>query len=387
MSSTAVGPLVSDKTSWQATRPLYYSCIVCIVVDTVIVAAKTYSRVRVAKLPFWWDDFWIIMGYILLIPICAMGITMVKVEVAWNDEDRIIMNPDENEILLKIIYALLQFLVASYASTRYSILALYLRIFSGRRLRIAVWCVIGFVTIQWMSFAIAAVFQCIPVAYFWDRTMENGKCFDIDTFYRAVTPFNLLVDIILIFMPLPTVWQLKATATRKWALTLLFGIGIAALVASSVRFVVYDTHTAEYIAPSYTNIMIMWLVIEPSIYLIVACLPAMHHIVAAAVPRQISNWISERMERLTLIQSSRGRSKTGGATSPTSDSRGLTCTDEHDLCIELGTTTTSQIEAKHGVGSSILNDDPWLQANGILVTKEVTLTVTQEQRIEQVLGF
>lgn len=80
----------------------------------------------------------------------------------------------------------------------------------------------------------------------------------------------------LIFMPLPTVWRLRATKGRKWALTLLFFIGAAALIASAIRLSVYDTHTAKYIAPTYTNIMVMWLVIEPSIYLIAACLPAMH---------------------------------------------------------------------------------------------------------------
>lgn len=98
----------------------------------------------------------------------------------------------------------------------------------------------------------------------------------MDKFYRSVTPFNLVVDVVLVLMPLPTVWRLKATNTRKWALTFLFGIGIAALVASAVRLSVYEKHTAKYIAPSYTNVMIMWLVVEPSIYLIAACLPAMH---------------------------------------------------------------------------------------------------------------
>lgn len=273
---TGEGPLVSDLTSWQATRPLVYSCIVFIIVDTIIVAAKTYSRVQIARLSFWWDDFWIIVGYVLLMPICALGITMANVEVAWNNEDRLILNYEENKILLKIIYSLLQFLVASYALTRYSILALYLRIFSDRRLRVAVWCVVAFVTLQWLAFALTAIFQCRPVSYYWDRSIADGKCLDVDNFYRSVTPFNLVVDVVLIFMPLPTVWQLRATTTRKWALTFLFMIGVGALVASSIRFAVYETHTASVIAPSYTNIMIMWLVIEPSIYLIVACLPAMH---------------------------------------------------------------------------------------------------------------
>lgn len=276
MASSEDALLVSDKTSWQATRPLVYSCIVCIVVDTIIVITKTYSRLAIAKLRFWWDDFWIILGYVMLMPICAIGISMAGVEVAWDNVDRIITNLEENAILLKMIFALLQFLMVSYVLTRYSILALYLRIFSGKRLRIAIWGVIVFVTLQWLGFAITAVLQCEPVSYYWDRSLPNGKCIDIDAFYRSVTPFNLFVDVILVFLPLPTVWQLKASTNRKWALTFLFCIGIGALVASAIRFVVYETHTAKYIAPSYTNIMVMWLVVEPSIYLIVACLPAMH---------------------------------------------------------------------------------------------------------------
>ncbi|ROW12208.1 hypothetical protein VMCG_00348 [Cytospora schulzeri] len=270
-------------------------------------------------------------------PICGMGIAMAKVEINWNNEDRIVLDLEENAILLKMIYSLLQFLITSYALTRYSILALYLRIFSGKRLRIAVWCVVAFVTLQWIGFAITAIFQCRPVDYFWDRSIPGGTCLDVDAFYRSVTPFNLLVDVVLIIMPLPTVWQLKASTTRKWALTFLFGIGIAAL-----------------------------------------------HIVAAAVPQRMSSWMSERIGRLSRLHTTLGRSKTGAA-SPTSDSRGLT--DENEIGFELGSSATAQYESKASQSSVRPIVDPWMQKDAILVTTEVTLTVTQEERIEQVLGF
>lgn len=100
---------------------------------------------------------------------------MVHIETSWSNEDRIILNLEENAILLKIIYALLQCLLASYAATRYSILALYLRIFSDKKLRIAIWAVTAFVTLQWLGFAITSVFQCNPVYHFWDRSVE-GTC-------------------------------------------------------------------------------------------------------------------------------------------------------------------------------------------------------------------
>ncbi|KAL2282576.1 hypothetical protein FJTKL_10441 [Diaporthe vaccinii] len=381
--STEQGPLVSDQTSWQATRPLVRAAIAAVVVDTVIVAAKTFSRLGLAKLRFWWDDFWIIVGYFLLMPICALGLSMVHVETTWSSEDRIILNLEENAILLKIIYALLQCLLASYAATRFSILALYLRIFSDKKLRIAIWAVTAFVTLQWLGFAITSVFQCQPVYHFWDRSVE-GTCVDVDKFYRSVTPFNLVVDIILVLMPLPTVWRLKATNTRKWALTFLFGIGIAALVASAVRLSVYEKHTAKYIAPSYTNIMIMWLVIEPSIYLIAACLPAMHHIVAAAVPRRFANWMSDRMARISRLQSTvLGRSKTG--VSMTSDSRGLTDDTEPALELGAGIPTKARVEVVPDEQKTIT--DPWMEGQGIVVTTDIKVEVSQEDRIERVIGF
>lgn len=182
-----LGPLVSDRTAWEVTRPLVHSAIAFIVLDTLIVLAKTYSRMRIAKLRFWWDDFWIVVAYALLMPICGLGIAMVEIEVAWSREDRIILDLDENEVLLKIIYALLQFLLASYAATRYSILALYLRMFSDKMLRRAIWAVVAFVTLQWLGYAFTSVFQCSPVQHYWNRRIE-GSCVDVDRFYRSFTP-------------------------------------------------------------------------------------------------------------------------------------------------------------------------------------------------------
>lgn len=190
--STELGPLVTDRTAFEVTRPLVHSAIAFIIIDTLIVAAKTYSRMQIAKLRFWWDDFWIVVAYVLLMPICGLGIAMVNTEVAWNNEDRIIVDLDENEILLKIIYALLQFLLASYAATRYSVLALYLRIFSDRWLRAAIWGVIAFVTIQWLGYAITSLVQCQPAQYYWNRRIEGGTCVDVDRFYRSFTPTKLV---------------------------------------------------------------------------------------------------------------------------------------------------------------------------------------------------
>lgn len=105
---------------------------------------------------------------------------------------------------------------------------------------------------------------------------------------------------------------------------------------------------------------------------------------AAVVPQRTANWMSERMGKLSRLQTTLGRSKTGAA-SPTSDSRGLT--DDHEVGLELGSSATAQYESKASQSGARPVEDPWGQMNAILVTTEVTLTVTQEERIERVLGF
>lgn len=87
-----LGPLISNKTAYEVTRPLVHSAIAFIIVDTLIVIAKTYSRLYLAKLRFWWDDFWIIVAWATLMPLCGLALAMPYTEVAWNNEDRIIYN-------------------------------------------------------------------------------------------------------------------------------------------------------------------------------------------------------------------------------------------------------------------------------------------------------
>lgn len=112
------------------------------------------------------------------------------------------------------------------------------------------------------------------------------------------------------------------------------------------------------------------------------------HIVAAAIPRHIASWMSERMAKM---HSSIGRSVSGSAIiphDPFDDSRALTAEiSALGRGFELGSSATAHYQAKSGQGSVTASDDPELQTDVIVVTKEVTLTVTQEERIERVIGF
>lgn len=124
--------------------------------------------------------------------------------------------------MLKYVYILTNFLMPVFFTTRLSILALYLRIFQGRKVRTAIYVLIGLVLLQWVPTQIVSIFMCAPIHKFWDRLLPTGHCVDPNTFYRASSYPNLIFDALLIALPLPTVWQLRASNLRKAALSALF---------------------------------------------------------------------------------------------------------------------------------------------------------------------
>lgn len=69
------------------------------------------------------------------------------------------------------------------------------------------------------------IFICVPLRANWDHTVEGAKCLPplFSTYFNATG--TILTDIIVLFLPLPTLWSLKLTRGQKWAAFGVFGIG------------------------------------------------------------------------------------------------------------------------------------------------------------------
>jgi len=163
-----------------------------------------------------------------------------------------------------------------------------------------------------------------------------------------------------------------------------------------------------------TNLLVLWIVIEPGIYLIAACLPAMHHLFVYLTPASIRNATDRKLAAMrhpkalgSFIHTS---NKTlGGGTQSSQESRGgggmymgdftkLGDADaEHTANVTsaplektrhirpafLGGHGTRAREMEMEEGGGAGGRDGVL--GGIQVTTEIK--ITQEQRIEDVLGF
>lgn len=189
----------------------------------------------------------------------------------------------------------LQLLYFSVAvSTKTSLLLLYYRIFGVIRwfrwLLVAVWCV---VLLYFVVSVPVAIFQCRPVAFYWNKSIKNGSCINRYQFYRWNGVANLLLDFIIWSLTMPVIWHLGLNTRQKLSLSAVFLLGLlsvslqiwlfreitclansfgSACVASVIRVVAFDW--VNYNDVTYTiGPGGIWTTVEQSVGIICASLP------------------------------------------------------------------------------------------------------------------
>ena len=116
----------------------------------------------------------------------------------------------------------------SVALSKVAILLLYLRVFTAqmRGFTIAL-VVVGIIVISaGIANTLAAILQCSPVPYAWDKTIEGGKCINDLAFARFMAIPNVVDGFVMLVMPIPLVWRLDLVIQQKVALTATFLHGI-----------------------------------------------------------------------------------------------------------------------------------------------------------------
>ena len=116
------------------------------------------------------------------------------------------------------------FYCAAIFCTKLSILRLYNRIFPQRWFRNASLVVAAFITSWYLAATLVSIFQCVPISSQWDPTV-SGRCINYGSSVRATGIVNIITDFVLLGLPMPLVWRIKTSTTKKWQLTVTFMLG------------------------------------------------------------------------------------------------------------------------------------------------------------------
>lgn len=112
----------------------------------------------------------------------------------------------------------------SLTFTKISILLQYLRIFPIKNFRIAAYIVLAVVCLYGTWTVFGSIFECWPIAYFWNPTIKGGHCMNQFAVWFTNAGMNILTDFTIVILPISSIRHLKLPDRQKKLLVLVFGL-------------------------------------------------------------------------------------------------------------------------------------------------------------------
>lgn len=77
--------------------------------------------------------------------------------------------------------------------------------------------------------------RCNPVDKAWEVSFE-GKCFDQALLFEGVVIFNLVTNVMIILLPMPTIWWLHMPLQRRLVVLGIFSLGFMQVLQKDRHF-------------------------------------------------------------------------------------------------------------------------------------------------------
>ncbi|KAK7892837.1 hypothetical protein LTR67_007074 [Exophiala xenobiotica] len=236
----------------------------------LIVGIRTISRIFLVK-RFGLDD-----GLILAAVCFSIGLSItIEIQRSYNLGEHIAeLTLDQSEGLFKSSFACTFAYIAGLTCAKDSIAYQYLRFFQTRTSRFMAWSLIGLVTTFCVIFWICSLLSCRPLSSYW-TVVQKGHCFNIYAFWFFSAGFNIVTDIALCILPIPTLMTLRMPPKQKYSLIFVFVLGGFGCVTSVLRLIkFYEMYHSVDLSYDLLG-PVLWSSIEVNTGIICACLPAL----------------------------------------------------------------------------------------------------------------
>ncbi|KAG6354181.1 hypothetical protein INS49_004785 [Diaporthe citri] len=207
----------------------------------------------------------------------------VSVDGSYDYNHSVMQNVEQTMNLFKLTYALEILFGIAITTVKFSILWFYWELFatSGgvthnkRIIQVAaVACTIWFLVMNFL-----VIFQCIPIHAYWDKLAQPLYCMDTPKLLLAYELTNLFLDVFILCIPMPIVWQLNLKSSKKISLLGIFFLGAFVCVASILRLNAIWDPSGQV---AYSNAM-LWSTLQIGLAIICACLPTLAPILPSII--------------------------------------------------------------------------------------------------------
>ncbi|KAK5140574.1 hypothetical protein LTR04_002935 [Oleoguttula sp. CCFEE 6159] len=214
--------------------------------------------------------------YVMLVTFCFYTGLIVLIDISAHhatnlfppDElDAIMADPEEVKSRIlgsKIVIGLEIAMMASTWGVKACLLILYYRMTQNLKeqrwvIGIAVYCVLGNVTIEICYFAV----WCRPFSQYWAMPVQDPQCATYVHYDYMQVVFNISSDAMMLAIPIPLIWKAQVPLRRKVVLLGVFSLGVLIIIAAILN-------KYNNLASPWTTTYQAWYMIEASIAIYVA---------------------------------------------------------------------------------------------------------------------
>ncbi|OQE81609.1 hypothetical protein PENNAL_c0040G02285 [Penicillium nalgiovense] len=264
-----VPPGVIDLAENQQTQMLG-AVITLMVVGTLAVLLRVYTRAKTSQTNFGLDDFLIFAALWFAYGTGICVIISIKYKNGWHQQA---LTDSEFVSLWKLLFAHVFIYSTTVTLTKSSIIMFYRRIFN---LRWPLYFSMAIIISYFVAVVVTVAAACRPASYFWQQYTDptaEGTCIDVRQFFLANGIAAVVIDVMILFVPTPIIWKLQMPKSQRVAVTSILLLGGFVCVAGIVRVIFLHKHTHSD-DPSWTIAPVfMWSSVEPFIGIVCACLP------------------------------------------------------------------------------------------------------------------
>ncbi|PNP52283.1 hypothetical protein FNYG_15856 [Fusarium nygamai] len=178
-------------------------------------------------------------------------------------------------------------------TVKWSILAFYWRIFGSTYLiRVPIWTLLGLVTAWCIAVFGIIIFQCSPPRALWEQfdpinpmPSDEFVCgVDTKKFFLGKAIPNIITDIFIILLPLPSIKTLHLPLLQKVAVVFIFTLGVFVTIISIIRlfFILNLDLKSPDVTWNISNSLI-WSNVEANIAIVCCCLPSLKPLYSIAL--------------------------------------------------------------------------------------------------------
>ncbi|MCJ1309392.1 hypothetical protein MMC25_003051 [Agyrium rufum] len=168
------------------------------------------------------------------------------------------------------------------ALIKLSILIFYKGIFSGRCFNLTSTVLAGIVVVWGIAFFFTTLFRCrTGFSAIWGTLDEQraNHCFnstEASAYSIIFALSDFATDVSILCLPIPIIWRLDLSKSRKYALACIFFLGATAIGAGAVRLGLYIYYSHQEVASEKfgeISAIIFWSIFEQSLATMAACIP------------------------------------------------------------------------------------------------------------------